>query len=183
MLKLDHFTLELFNEDNEEHVKLKNAIIDMKDSDLISKNIDAYIRRNKDLGAVDNITRTYVVAHDNDYIGLTFVNYHPEEVINGKKYSEEIEIGLGILPKYRNKGLGSSLERELSDKLLEIFPRFRFIVAKIDNDKNPMEISVSLTDGTYGFKETLESEIGIDTVGEYTTLEGVPTNLVCEIGS
>ena len=26
-------------------------------------------------------------------------------------------------------------------------------------------------------------EIGIDTVGEYTTLEGVPTNLVCEIGS
>ena len=55
--------------------------------------------------------------------------------------------------------------------------------AKIDNDKNPREISVSLTDGTYGFKETLESEIGIDTVGEYTTLEGVPTNLVCEIGS
>lgn len=154
MLKLDHFTLELFNEDNEEHVKLKNAIIDMKDSDLISKNIDAYIRRNKDLGAVDNITRTYVVAYDNDYIGLTFVNYHPEEVINGKKYSEEIEIGLGILPKYRNKGLGSTLERELSDKLLEIFPRFRFIVAKIDNDNLP---SIKTAENA-GFKRIIDDE-------------------------
>lgn len=54
--------------------------------------------------------------------------------------------------------------------------------AKIDNDKNPREISISLTDGIYGFRETLESEIDADTVREYTSLEDVPTNQVCEIG-
>ena len=154
MLKLKDFNLELFNINNEKHNKLKEDIIGMKDSDLISKNIDAYIKRNEDLGEVDNITRTYVVIHDNNYIGLTFVNYYPEEVINGKKYSEEIEIGLGILPEFRNKGLGSSLEKELSEKLLEEFPRFRFIVAKTDDDNLP---SIKASEKA-GFKRTIDNE-------------------------
>ena len=86
MLKLNHFRLEPFNENNLNHQNLKNNIIKMKDSKQISENIDAYIRKNQDLGNVDNITRTYIIIHENDYIGLAFVNYHPEEVINGKKY-------------------------------------------------------------------------------------------------
>ena len=152
MLKLEHFKLEAFNENNDNHQKLKEDIINMKDSKLISKDIDAYIKRNFDLGEKDNITRTYVIIHDEDYIGLSFVNYHPEEVINGKKYDEEIEIGLGILPEFRNQGFGSLVEKELSEKLLEIFPRFKFIVAKTD-EENIASINTAKKAGFKHFKD------------------------------
>lgn len=47
---------------------------------------------------------------------------------------EEIEIGTGLLPIFRGKHLGSKLERELSIKLLDKYPRFSTIVARIGDD-------------------------------------------------
>ena len=134
VLKLKNFTLEPFNDEKTKHQTLKENIINMSDSDLISKDIDRFIKRNYELGLLDGITKTYAVNYNNEYIGLAFVNYHPKETINNKSYDEEIEIGLGILPFFRGKGLDSLLEKELSEKLLTIYPRFSYIVARTDSE-------------------------------------------------
>lgn len=67
----------------------------------------------------------------NNPIGILFTNFHPAEEINGKMLPDEIEICLGIIPKYQNKHLGQTLEREISIKLLEMYPTISFIVASI----------------------------------------------------
>ena len=79
-------------------------------------------------------------------IGLAFVNYHPEEEIRGKLLPEEIEIGVGLLSKYRGKQIGSTLERELSDALLERYSRFNIVVARIEGS-NVRSIKSALSAG------------------------------------
>lgn len=133
-ITLDDFILDEFGFDNEKHILLKDNIIKSTNSELISKDIDTYIKRNNELNKQDKITNTYVVNYKDNLIGLSFVNYHPEVVRDGQTLKEEVEIGTGLLDEYRGKHLGTLLEKELSKKLLEMYPRFNEIVARIDND-------------------------------------------------
>lgn len=52
---------------------------------------------------------------------------------------------------------------------------------KIDNDKEPREYYISMTDGKYGFSEILEKDVYARNVIEYTSLREVPTVQICEI--
>lgn len=52
---------------------------------------------------------------------------------------------------------------------------------KIDNNKNPREYYISMTDGKYGFPETLGSEVSTKTVLEYTKLKVLPDKQICQI--
>ena len=131
---LDDFLLDEFDFNNDNHLKLEKDLINSTNSDLISKDIDRFIKRNHELGLKDNITNTYVVKYNNNLIGLAFVNYHPEEVIDESLLKEEIEIGTGLIDEYRGKHLGTLLEKELSKKLLDIYPKFNEIVARINED-------------------------------------------------
>ena len=131
---LDNFILEPYEENNSFHLELKNSIISMEDSFLISKDIDTYIRRNFELGKMDNITQTCAIVYNNSYIGLAFINYHPKETIKSVDYDEEIEIGIGILPSFRGKGLGSQVEKELSEKILSMHSNIDFIVARTEKN-------------------------------------------------
>lgn len=133
MMNLEHFILKEYDFYNEVHVNLKNNLINSEGSELVSKDISNYIVRNYHLHQQDEITNTYVVVYDNEMIGLAFVNYHPEEEIRGELLPEEIEIGAGLLPEYRGKHLGSNLEKELSDALLEMYPEFAIVVARIES--------------------------------------------------
>ena len=149
---LNNFILESYDETNPSHLKLKNNIIDMEDSSLISKDINRYIRRNIELGKTDHITATYAVIYSDEYIGLAFLNYHPKETIDNIDYDEEIEIGIGILPDFRGKGLGSQIEKELSEKLLSIHSNIDFIVARTDKD-NVASIKMGQKDGFNHIKD------------------------------
>ncbi|MCX4365553.1 MAG: GNAT family protein [Bacilli bacterium] len=131
-MRLDSFVLEKYDLKNAIHVRMKDDLILSPDSFLISRDIDNFIRKNIALGDSDGITATYVINWQEEFIGLCFVNYHPREIRNEVILEEEIEIGLGLLPQFRGKHLGSTLERELSSKLLSIYPQFSVIVARID---------------------------------------------------
>lgn len=52
---------------------------------------------------------------------------------------------------------------------------------RIDNDKNPSEYYVSMSDGEYGFKETIESDIVPEDVGEYNQVDSLVGKTVCTI--
>lgn len=47
---------------------------------------------------------------------------------------DEIEICLGIISRYQNNHLGQTLEKEISIKLLEMYPTITFIVASIKDE-------------------------------------------------
>ena len=81
----------------------------------------------------NNITNCYIVKYNDELIGLSFLNYHPEEKRDNKLLKEEIEIGLGILPEFRGKHLGSQFEKEFSEYLLNKYPQFDEVVARIEN--------------------------------------------------
>lgn len=70
----------------------------------------------------------------NNPIGILFTNFHPAEEIDGKMLPDEIEICLGIIPRYQSKHLGQTLEKEISIKLLEMYPTISFIVASIKDE-------------------------------------------------
>lgn len=108
------------------------------------------------------MTKQVGEAAENNQLRCSGVEYNPN---SGIYYVNYLDVGEKVhLPLYMMRDVISGY-------------------VKIDNNKSPRELSISLTDGTYGFAETLESEISIDTVTEYTSLEGIPTNLICEIGS
>ncbi len=69
-----------------------------------------------------------------ELIGLSFLNFHPEEKRDNEILLEEIEIGLGLLSECRGKGLGSLFEKESSEYLLNLYPQFNEVVARIDED-------------------------------------------------
>lgn len=101
-------------------------------------------------------------AVDNGNIKCSGVTYSPD---GGVYYINYIDVGEKVhLPLY--------LMRESIAGYV-----------KIDNSKSPREYSVSLSDNTYGFPETVESEISVDTVEEYTELGAIPRNQICEISS
>lgn len=133
-MKLNNFDLITFDLENKEHLILLEKIIKSNGSELISGDIKRFVERNIELNKKDNITNCYIIENNNSFIGLAFLNYHPEEKRDEKILSEEIEIGLGILPKFRGKHLGSQFEKEFSEYLLNKYPQFNEVVARIDNN-------------------------------------------------
>lgn len=126
---LEDFILEQFNFRNEEHLKLKDDLIFSENSELISKDINNYIIRTLECRQSDNISNVFVTFYKSIPIGISFINYHPEE----RGLVQEIEIGLGLLPIFRGQHLGSLLEKQLCNELLKIYPQFSEIVCRIDN--------------------------------------------------
>ena len=133
-IKLDDFNLESYSDKNYGHVVLKENLIDSSDSKLVSKDITNYIIRTKYQGKIDKISNVYVVKYRGNLIGLSFINYHPEEERDGSLLKEGIEIGLDLLDEYKNLHLDSLIEEELSKKLLSMYPNFSEIVARIEKD-------------------------------------------------
>ena len=123
-----------FDLENKEHLTLLERTIKSNGSELISGDIKRFVERNIELNKKDNITNCYIIENNNSFIGLAFLNYHPEEKRDEKILSEEIEIGLGILPEFRGKHLGSQFEKEFSEYLLNKYPQFNEVVARIDNN-------------------------------------------------
>lgn len=133
-MKLNNFDLITFDLENKEHLTLLERTIKSNGSELISGDIKRFVERNIELNKKDNITNCYIVENNNSFIGLAFLNYHPEEKRNEELLSEEIEIGLGILPEFRGKHLGSQFEKEFSEYLLNKYPQFNEVVARIGNN-------------------------------------------------
>lgn len=133
-MKLNNFDLIAFDLENKEHLTLLERTIKSNGSELISGDIKRFVERNIELNKKDNITNCYIIENNNSFIGLAFLNYHPEEKRDEKILSEEIEIGLGILPEFRGKHLGSQFEKEFSEYLLNKYPQFNEVVARIDNN-------------------------------------------------
>lgn len=133
-MKLNNFDLITFDLENKEHLTLLERTIKSNGSELISGDIKRFVERNIELNKKDNITNCYIIENNNSFIGLAFLNYHPEEKRNEKLLLEEIEIGLGILPEFRGKHLGSQFEKEFSEYLLNKYPQFNEVVARIDNN-------------------------------------------------
>lgn len=52
---------------------------------------------------------------------------------------------------------------------------------RVDNDKNPREYYVSMSDGEFGFAETIESEIVPEDVREYTQIDSLAGKTICTI--
>mgnify|MGYP004550490681 FL=1 len=133
-MKLNNFDLITYDLENKEHLTLLERTIKSNGSELISGDIKRFVERNIELNKKDNITNCYIIENNNSFIGLAFLNYHPEEKRDEKILSEEIEIGLGILPEFRGKHLGSQFEKEFSEYLLNKYPQFNEVVARIDNN-------------------------------------------------
>lgn len=133
-MKTEHFEFIQFNFNDENHVKIERDIINSDYSNLISKDIDTFIKRNLMFHKENDITNAYVINHEGNLIGLAFVNFHGEEIIDGKHYNDEIEIGCGLHPNYIGKHLGNLIEYELADMQLKLHPEFDFIVARIEDD-------------------------------------------------
>ena len=133
-MKLNNFDLITFDLENKEHLTLLERTIKSNGSELISGDIKRFVERNIELNKKDNITNCYIIENNNSFIGLAFLNYHPEENRNEKLLLEEIEIGLGILPEFRGKHLGSQFEKEFSEYLLNKYSQFNEVVARIDNN-------------------------------------------------
>lgn len=133
-MKTEHFEFIQFDYNDNNHIKLERDIINSDYSNLISRDIDTFIKRNLMFSKDNNITNVYVINYENNLIGLAFVNFHKEEIIDGKHYDDEIEIGCGLHPDYIGKHLGNLIEYELADIELKLHPEFSCIVARIDDD-------------------------------------------------
>ena len=141
-MKTEHFEFIQFNFNDENHVKIENDIINSDYSNLISRDIDTFIKRNLMFHEQNDITNVYVIRYEGNLIGLAFVNFHGEEIIDGKHYNDEIEIGCGLHPDYIGKHLGNLVEYELADMELRLHPEFDLIVARI-GDNNIRSINTS----------------------------------------
>ena len=105
-MKTEHVEFIQFDYNDNNHIKLERDIINSDYSNLISRDIDTFIKRNLMFSKDNNITNVYVINYENNLIGLAFVNFHKEEIIDGKHYDDEIEIGCGLHPDYIDKHLG-----------------------------------------------------------------------------
>ena len=133
-MQIDNFELVNFNLENKEHLIFLDKIISSPNSELISSDIKRFVERNIEINKKDNITNCYIVKYNNESIGLSFLNYHPTEKRGNETLLEEIEIGLGLLPEFRGRGLGSLFEKEFSQYLLGLYPQFNEVVARIEED-------------------------------------------------
>ena len=133
-MKTKHFEFIQFDFNYKKHIEIEQDIINSEYSNLISKDIDTFIRKNLMFHKENDITNVYVIKYEDNLIGLAFVNFHGEEVIDGIHYDNEIEIGCGLHPDYMGKHLGNIIESELAELELKLHPEFNFIVARIGDD-------------------------------------------------
>lgn len=151
---LENFELINFDFADNNHVIFLDKLISSPKSELISSDIKRFVRRNIERNKEDKITNCFIVKNNNNLIGLSFLNYHPEEIRDNEILLEEIEIGLGLLPEYREKGLGSLFEKEFSEYLLNLYPQFNEVVARIEEDNLGSIYSIKKA----GFKKIKEGE-------------------------
>ena len=145
----DNFCFKVYDVLNSEHLTIKDILKKFKDVSEISSNLDDFIANNLIRNKDDGISNTYVIYYMNNPIGILFTNFHPEEEFDGKMLPDEIEICLGIIPEYQNKHLGQTLEREISIKLLEMYPNVSFIVADVRSDNIKSKMAVLNAGYTY----------------------------------
>ena len=153
-MKSEHFEFIQFNYNNERHIKLEKDIINSDYANLISRDIDTFIKRNLAFNKENSITNVFAVKYNEDLVGLAFVNFHREEIIDGKHYDDEIEIGCGLHPNYMGMHLGSIIEKELAELELQLNPSFDSVIARIGDD-NYRSIKAALK---AGFVHTHEDE-------------------------
>ena len=110
-IKLDDFVLESYNKKNQSHVVLTEKLINSENSPLSSYDINQIIINIKKSNKEDFTSDVYVVQYRGDLIGLAFVNLN-----------KEIELRVGLIDEYKDMNLEVLLEKELSKKLLEIYP-------------------------------------------------------------
>ena len=145
----DNFCFKVYDVLNPEHLNIKDTLKKFKDASEICSNLDDFIANNLIRNKDDGISNTYVIYYMNNPIGILFTNFHPEEEFDGKMLPDEIEICLGIIPEYQNKHLGQTLEREISIKLLEMYPNVSFIVADVRSDNIKSKMAVLNAGYTY----------------------------------
>ena len=78
-MKTNNFELVEFNLSDKEHLIFLENMIKSDGSELISGDIKRFVERNIELKMKDNITNCYIIKYNNELIGLSFLNYHPEE--------------------------------------------------------------------------------------------------------
>ena len=108
----DNFCFKVYDVLNPEHLNIKDTLKKFKDASEISSNLDDFIANNLIRNKDDGISNTYVIYYMNNPIGILFTNFHPAEEIDGKMLPDEIEICLGIIPRYQNKHLGQTLKEK-----------------------------------------------------------------------
>ena len=162
---MKNFKIINFDVNNIEHIKLLKYFISSPGSELVSNNVSRFVIRNLELNKKDNITNVFIVENDNNKIGLAFLNYHPKEERNGVILQEEIEIGLGLLPEYSGKHLGTLFQKEFREYLLDKYKNFNEIVARVDDDNIKFKKAVMnsgfihIQDDEYHYKRTNKTKI------------------------
>lgn len=145
----DNFCFKVYDVLNTEHLNIKDILKKFKDVSEISSNLDDFIANNLIKNKDDGISNAYVIYYMNNPIGILFTNFHPAEEMGSKMLPDEIEICLGIISRYQNMHLGQTLEREISIKLLEMYPNVSFIVASIKDENIRSKKAASNAGYTY----------------------------------
>ena len=133
---MKNFKIINFDVNNIEHIKLLKYFISSPGSELVSNNVSRFVIRNLELNKKDNITNVFIVENDNN------------------------KIGLGLLPKYRGKHLGTLFQKEFSEYLLDKYKNFNEIVARVDDDNIKSKKAVlnsgfiHIQDNEYHYKRT-----------------------------
>ena len=104
-IKLDDFILESYNNKNQNHVVLTEKLINSENSKIVY-DINQILVNIKKSNKEDYISDAYAVQYRGNRVGL--------------------------IDEYKDMNLEVLLEKELSKKLLEIYPRFDYI----KEDKN-----------------------------------------------
>ena len=76
LLKSEHFEFIQFDYSNKKHLELEKDIINSDYADLISQDIDTFIKRNLTFNKENSITNVFAVKYNENLIGLAFVNFH-----------------------------------------------------------------------------------------------------------
>lgn len=128
-INLETFILEILDDNKIQHHELKQKIINSDDIELLTKDLNKFIIINTyKVKETYGLGEVYAINYMSEYIGLLFENYHPKL----EKLPEEIELSIYLLGDYRAKHLGSSILKEFSDYLLNLYSQFDKIVVRIE---------------------------------------------------
>ena len=131
------------------------------------------------MGNLGNIRKTHKSIRKSYYVLAS--NKFLDKV---KKAVDEDRITCDKVTYSSTQGIYYIKYADLGDNIYLPFYMMRDPISayvKIDNNQDPRVYSVSMTDGTNGFKETVETEISTEIVVDYPTLVEVPKNNMCTI--